>query len=131
DSGKIDKKALTALARELDVSEQSHERPSTATEDRLVAAWAEVLAVPKAQIGRRDHFFDLGGTSLSALKLALALDRAVSLKDLIGHPILADQAELIDRRLKREVPAPVPVAGARRAVTDTTTATASEGRRFR
>jgi len=73
----------------------------------------------------------MGGTSLSALKLALALDRAVSLKDLIGHPILADQAELFDRRLKREVPAPAPVGAGRRAVTDTTTARGSEGRRFR
>src|SRR5438552_847995 len=35
DSGKIDKKKLTALARELDVAAQSHERPSTATEHRL------------------------------------------------------------------------------------------------
>ncbi|TLY77206.1 MAG: amino acid adenylation domain-containing protein, partial [Gammaproteobacteria bacterium] len=131
DNGKVDKRALAALAAEREVAGRSEDGLGTATEHRLAAAWAQVLAVPKAQIGRRDHFFDLGSTSLSALKLALALDRAVSLKDLIGHPILADQAELIDRRLKREVPAPVPVAGARRAVTDTTTATASEGRRFR
>jgi amino acid adenylation domain-containing protein len=95
DNGKIDKKALTALAGELDVAEQSHERPSTATEHWLAAAWAEVLGIPTDQIGRRDHFFDLGGTSLSILKLAIALDRAVSFKDLIGHPVLADQAELI------------------------------------
>ncbi|HEY6944633.1 MAG TPA: amino acid adenylation domain-containing protein [Candidatus Acidoferrum sp.] len=100
-SGKIDKKALTALAGELDVAEQSDERPSTATEHWLAAAWAEVLGISKDQIGRRDHFFDLGGTSLSALKLAIALDRAVSLKDLVGQPILADQAELIERRLER------------------------------
>jgi len=131
DNGKVDKRALAALAAEREVAGRSEHGLGTATEHRLAAAWAEVLAVPKAQIGRRDHFFDMGGTSLSALKLALALDRAVSLKDLIGHPILADQAELIDRRLKREVPAPVPVGGGRRAVTGTTTATGSEGRRFR
>src|SRR5215472_13977244 len=95
DNSKIDRKALTALAGELDVAEQSHEGPSTATEHWLVAAWAEVLGIPKDQIGRRDHFLDLGGTSLSILKLAIALDRAVSFKDLIGHPVLADQAELI------------------------------------
>src|SRR2546425_3576353 len=100
DNGKIDKKALTALAGELDVAKQSHELPSTATEHWLAAAWAEVLGIPKGQIGRRDHFFDLGGTSLSALKLAITLDRAVSFKDLIGQPILADQAELIERRLE-------------------------------
>ncbi|TMH11222.1 MAG: amino acid adenylation domain-containing protein, partial [Betaproteobacteria bacterium] len=98
DNGKIDKKALTALAGELDVAEQSHERPSTATEHRLAAAWAEVLGVPKDQIGRRDQFFDLGGTSLSALKLAVRLNRTVSLKDLTDHPVLADLAMLVDDR---------------------------------
>src|SRR5437762_3191202 len=107
DNGKIDKRALAALAAQLDVAGQSGDGPGTPTEHRLAAAWAEVLGVPKAQIGRRDHFFDRGGTSLSALKLAVALDRVVSLKDLIGHPMLADQADLIDSRLKREVPAPV------------------------
>src|SRR5438477_8636727 len=129
DNGKIDKRALAALAAELDVAGQSGDGPGTPTEHRLAAAWAEVLGVPKAQIGRRDHFFDRGGTSLSALKLAVALDRAVSLKDLIGHPMLADQADLIDSRLKREVPAPVPLGGGRPAVTGRTAARGSEGRR--
>jgi len=98
DNGKIDKKALTALAGELEVAEQGHEQPSTATEDWLVAAWAEVLGVPKDQIGRGDQFFDLGGTSLSALRLAARLNRTVSLKDLTDHPVLADLAMLVDER---------------------------------
>ena len=98
ENGKIDRKALTVLAGELDVAEQRHEEPSTATERRLAAAWAKVLGIPKDQIGRRDHFFELGGTSLSGLKLAITLERAVSFKDLINHPILADLATLIDNR---------------------------------
>src|SRR5439155_22617482 len=73
DNGKIDKRALTALAAELDVAEQSQEGAGTATEHRLVGAWAKVLGIPKEQIGRQDNFFDIGGTSLSALKLAIAL----------------------------------------------------------
>jgi amino acid adenylation domain-containing protein len=95
-NGKIDRKALMALAGELDSAEQGHDGPSTATEHRLAAAWAEVLGIPKDQIGRRDQFFDLGGTSLSALRLAITLDRAVSFKDLTDHPILADLATLVD-----------------------------------
>ena len=98
ENGKIDRKALLALAGELDVAEQRHEEPSTATERRLAAAWAKVLGIPKDQIGRRDHFAELGGTSLSALKLAITLDRAVSVKDLINHPSLADLAALVDDR---------------------------------
>ncbi len=97
-NGKIDRKALTALAAELGVAEQDRDEPNTETEHRLAAAWAEVLGVPADQIGRRDNFFDLGGTSLSGLRLAIALDRAVSFKDLAGHPILADLATLIDSR---------------------------------
>src|SRR6059036_1541583 len=110
DNGKVDRKALTALAGELDVAEQDHDGPSTATEHRLAAAWAEVLGIPTDQIGRRDHFFDLGGTSLSALRLAIRLDRVVSIQDLAGHPILADLAALVDHRGVRPAPTRVPSA---------------------
>jgi amino acid adenylation domain-containing protein len=108
DNGKVDRKALTALAGQFDAAEQGRDRPSTATEHRLAAAWAQVLGIPKDQIGRRDQFFELGGTSLSALRLAIALDRAVSVKDLTDHPILADLAALVDgrsaQRLRRAAP---------------------------
>src|SRR5688572_5383859 len=116
-NGKIDKRALKALAEELDVTGQSQDGPVTANEHRLAVAWAKVLGVAEEQIGRRAHFFKMGGTSLSVLKLAIALDRALSVKNLIGHPILADQAELLDRQpslkvgrgVLAEPPAPVPV----------------------
>src|SRR5262245_15228411 len=101
DNGKIDRRVLTALAAELDSAGQDRDGPSTVTEHRLAAAWAQVLGIPKHQIGRRDQFFDLGGTSLSAVKLAITLERAVSLRDLVGHPILADLAMLIDGRSER------------------------------
>ncbi|HEY7176535.1 MAG TPA: alpha/beta fold hydrolase [Micromonosporaceae bacterium] len=96
-NGKIDKKSLTALAGDLDIVEH-YEPPSTPTERRLAAAWANVLGVSEDQIGRHDHFFDRGGTSLSAVKLAITLDRAVSLKDLTQHPVLADLANMVDSR---------------------------------
>jgi amino acid adenylation domain-containing protein len=128
DNGKIDKKALTALAGEFDLAEQDGDGPRTETERWVAAAWAEVLGIPEDRIGRRDHFFDLGGTSLSALKLAIALDRAVSFRDLAGHPILADQATLIDSRLERGVrAAPVPVRSGRCTSNATAAAAAGEG----
>ena len=98
DNGKTDRKALAALATELTVAEQEREPPSTPTEQWLAAAWANVLGIPQEQIGRRDRFFDLGGTSLSALQLLIALDRALSFKELVAHPSLADQAMLIESR---------------------------------
>jgi amino acid adenylation domain-containing protein len=97
-NSKIDKKALTALAGQLDVADAGVDAPRTPTEQRVAAAWAKVLGLPQDQIARQDSFFDRGGTSLSAVKLAIALERAVSLKDLVDHPVLADLAELVDSR---------------------------------
>ena len=106
-NGKIDAKSLAALATDLAVADfddrAGYEPPRGATEVRLAAAWAKVLGVAEDQIGRRDHFFDLGGSSLSAVKLAVALNRAVSHKDVIAHPILTDLAELIDNAGRREL----------------------------
>ncbi|MFI1165463.1 amino acid adenylation domain-containing protein [Streptomyces sp. NPDC020801] len=101
-NGKIDRKALTALAEQAapaagpDGTGQHDDAPCTPTERRLATAWAELLGLPRESIGRRDHFFDSGGTSLSAVKLTIALDRAVSLKDITRHPVLADLAALLD-----------------------------------
>jgi amino acid adenylation domain-containing protein len=100
-NGKIDRTTLTALAGELDVTEEAYEAPTTATEQRLASAWATVLGVPEDQIGRQDHFFDRGGTSLSAVKLAIALKRAVSLTDITRNPVLADLARMVDGRSER------------------------------
>ncbi|WP_028812039.1 non-ribosomal peptide synthetase [Streptomyces flavidovirens] len=95
-NGKTDRKTLTALAGELDAAGEDRSTPTTPAEQRLAAAWAEVLGIPQHRIGRLDHFFDRGGTSLSAVKLAVALDRAVSVKDVARHPVLADLAQLLD-----------------------------------
>jgi surfactin synthase thioesterase subunit len=64
--------------------------------------WATVLGEPVELIGRRDHFFDKGGTSLTAVKVVIALKRAVSLKDITRQPVLADLAALIDGRSERQ-----------------------------
>jgi amino acid adenylation domain-containing protein len=95
-NGKTDRKALTALAEALAARDEDFEAPVTPSERRVAAAWAKVLGLPRDRIGRRDHFFDRGGTSLSAVKLVIALDRAVSLKDVTRLPVLADQARLVD-----------------------------------
>jgi acyl-coenzyme A synthetase/AMP-(fatty) acid ligase len=99
-NGKVDRKALTQLARELDAADIEGDRlaPSTPSEQRIAGAWAKVLGVPLEQIDRNDHFFDRGGTSLSAVKLAVTLDREVSLKDVTRFPVLADLAAVVDGR---------------------------------
>jgi surfactin synthase thioesterase subunit len=107
-NGKIDRAGLTTraaqlLAGEPDIVEQAKDAPRTPTEQRLATAWASVLALAPDQIARSDDFFDRGGTSLAAVRLAIALDRAVSLKDLTRHPVLADLAAVVDGRAEHRV----------------------------
>lgn len=99
-NGKIDRRELPLRAAE-SATHTVHEDdtlPRTPTEQRLASVWAEVLGVPADLLGRRDNFFDRGGTSLSAVRVAVSLDREVSLKDLVRHPVLTDLASLVDRR---------------------------------
>ncbi|MGW1161963.1 non-ribosomal peptide synthetase [Streptomyces sp. NPDC002519] len=106
-NGKIDRKALTTLAQrtasaaESGASGEEFQAPRTSSERKLAAAWAELLGVPQDHVSRQDHFFDRGGTSLSAVKLTIALGRAVSLKDITRHPVLADLAALLDGATQR------------------------------
>ncbi|MER7482638.1 amino acid adenylation domain-containing protein [Streptomyces sp. NPDC126510] len=126
-NGKVDRKALTALAAQLgataplvssdatapDAVDEDRDAPRTPTERRLAATWAEVLDVPVHGIRRHDHFFDRGGTSLAAVRLAIALDRAVDITDLTRHPVLADLARLVDDTTRpTEAAQAVPRAGA-------------------
>jgi len=98
-NSKIDRKALTALAAELETpAAAGREAPVGNTELMLAAAWAEVLESNPDLIGRQDNFFDCGGTSLTAVKLVIALRRQVSLKEVIACPILSDLARLLDER---------------------------------
>ncbi|HYP44691.1 MAG TPA: amino acid adenylation domain-containing protein [Propionibacteriaceae bacterium] len=95
DNGKIDRKALTRQAAAAEPEERV-DAPRTATERRVARAWSSVLGIAEHQVGRQDHFFDRGGSSLSAVKLAITLDRQISVKDVLRHPVLAEQASLLD-----------------------------------
>ncbi|MGW8793959.1 non-ribosomal peptide synthetase [Streptomyces althioticus] len=98
ENGKIDKKALVRLAGTLGHGGAAYAAPSTPAEQRLAMLWAQVLGVPLERIGRADNFFELGGTSLAAVRLLVQLDRVLSLKDLVAHPVLADLGAVLDER---------------------------------
>ncbi|HEX3782009.1 MAG TPA: non-ribosomal peptide synthetase [Pseudonocardiaceae bacterium] len=102
DNGKIDKKVLTRLAGELAVTTTGYAPPKTSTERLLADAWAGVLDVPSARISRTANFFELGGTSLAAVRLMIALRRQVSLADLTRAPVLASLASFMDSTLGQE-----------------------------
>ncbi|GAB1327004.1 non-ribosomal peptide synthetase [Streptomyces sennicomposti] len=100
-NGKTDRRALRELAADLLARQDQwdaadREAPRTDTERRLAAAWAEVLSLPVERIGRADGFFDLGGTSLSAVRLVVRMERAFTLRDMTRRPALAELAAFLD-----------------------------------
>ena len=82
--------------------------PRTATEAALAAAWSQILG---RDVGREDHFFELGGDSIQAIQV-VARARAAGLEitpaEVFEHPVLADLARRVaDRPAARPAAEPV------------------------
>jgi amino acid adenylation domain-containing protein len=109
-TGKIDRIALARLAEE--APRLSSESPQGETESALSRFIAEVLGVD--YIGRHDDFFELGGDSLAAMRIAarasVALGNAVRARDLLVHTTVAALASYL-RSSRMTIPAPVLRAG--------------------
>lgn len=93
-SGKVDRAALLALP--LPDAAQRRETARTEKEQVLARLWGEVLGVP--EVGRNESFYDLGGDSLTALRVmvrmsTLGLDEAVCRQILHGKTIAEIAAE--------------------------------------
>ncbi|MFH8348655.1 amino acid adenylation domain-containing protein [Streptomyces sp. NPDC018045] len=100
-NGKTDRKALARHAGDLAVARTAtgagpDAAPRTGTERRLARLWAEVLRIPVESIGRDQHFFESGGTSLSAVRLGVAIGDAVALEDIVRLPVLSELAAAMD-----------------------------------
>ncbi|KAF5007943.1 hypothetical protein FDECE_5755 [Fusarium decemcellulare] len=71
--------------------------PRTETESMLCEEFANILGI---QAGITDNFFDLGGHSLMATKLAVRighrLDTTISVKDVFDYPVLFQLAKKIE-----------------------------------
>jgi amino acid adenylation domain-containing protein len=104
-SGKIDRQALSRISVSVSTIENPPRVPKTAVEEILVQIWRELLDFPTVTV--RDNFFELGGHSLLATRL-LARLREICQNDfplrlLFDHPILEDQALVIEEHLLKEI----------------------------
>ncbi|NKD77349.1 amino acid adenylation domain-containing protein [Haematospirillum sp. H1815] len=95
-NGKVDRQALPKP-----VGTGMRRRSSslvTATEQKLAVLWREVLGVDG--LGREDSFFDLGGDSLTAVRLVervrSELDKDIRVRDVFDAPVLAAFATRLD-----------------------------------
>ena len=111
-NGKLDTRALPAP----EYADVDHYRaPTNAVEEILAGIYAQVLGLD--HIGIDDSFFDLGGDSLSAMRLIAAinadLDADVSVRTLFDAPTVAQLAPLLGGGPSRRKPL---VAGERPAM---------------
>lgn len=104
-TGKIDRRRLRQWGNSLTLEEmlklQPHRRelrkPSTTMEKGLQKLWAHILNIDPEAIHADDHFFRLGGDSISAIRLvSMARDDRLRLKFtaamIFDHPKLSDMA---------------------------------------
>src|SRR5208283_1009464 len=93
-NGKLDTRALPAPEYQ-DVDR--YRAPADAVEEILAGIYAQVLGVER--VGVEESFFDLGGDSLSAMRLVAAvntgLDAGLSVRTLFEAPTVAQLAPRI------------------------------------
>ncbi|CDP88242.1 linear gramicidin synthetase subunit D [Mycolicibacterium farcinogenes] len=93
-NGKLDKRALP----EPEYTGDGYRAPATAVEEVLVGIYAEVLGLDR--VGTGDSFFDLGGDSLSAMRVISevnsSLEADLSVRTLFDSPSVAQLAPHID-----------------------------------
>ena len=93
-NGKLDTRALPAPDY---TDSESYRPPSTPTEEVLAGIYARVLGAQR--VGVDDSFFDLGGDSLSAIRLIAAvnadLDAGLSVRTIFEAPTVAQLAPRI------------------------------------
>lgn len=102
-SGKSDRKKLRDMAGALSMSEliamsatvDEGRRPSSVAEVAVEKLWSAILDISGRRISAEDNFFNLGGDSVSAMRLVAAawkVGYGLSVADIFNHPVLADMA---------------------------------------
>ncbi|HVZ31443.1 MAG TPA: non-ribosomal peptide synthetase, partial [Polyangiaceae bacterium] len=90
-NGKLNRRALMASEHELQQTE-AYEPPASPTERALAAIWAQVVEVPPERIGRHTAFFDIGGHSLSAMRVLARIKDTFRVE--LGLSVLFDEPRL-------------------------------------
>lgn len=95
-AGKLDRAALRALLDQQ--NDHTDASVTTTVAARLADLWQDVLGRPITDHHRT--FFEAGGTSLSLMRLQLRLQETfgtqIGITDLLSHPTIAAQTELVE-----------------------------------
>lgn len=97
-NGKVDKRQLPTPEFE---TKGDFAAPDTEMEKALAQIWSTLLKMPADEIGVNDHFFDLGGNSLSAIRLNYNLQKQFQLKleirQIFENPTIKSLADLVEK----------------------------------
>jgi amino acid adenylation domain-containing protein len=100
-NGKLDRKALPKPEF---IKAENYIAPRNTLEKQVSQIWAEVLGLPEKNIGIHDDFFDLGGHSLSAIRMIALSKQLFSIKlptrVLFDYPTIAEFSKIIHRTLQ-------------------------------
>ncbi len=96
-NGKVDRRRLPEPELPGGSSDEGYVAPANELEQVIAGVWQEVLQVDR--VGTRDHFFELGGSSLLIARLRsrlqAVLEREIPLVELFKHPTVAAQAQAL------------------------------------
>ena len=110
-NGKIDWKALPDPGTERGNQRPAFVAASSATEKQLVTIWSELLG--RENFGVTDHFFEIGGHSLKAMRVLAAVYQTfevkISLRQFFVNPNIHALAQLIEGTQKTAYEAISPV----------------------
>ena len=110
-SGKIDRQALPAPGRPYRDLNRPLTLPRNPTETTIAQIWGEVLGHETVDV--HDHFYDLGGESLQALRIMAKIRRTFSidadLQSLIDAPTVAEMALQVTKLMEAGTEAQPPV----------------------
>jgi amino acid adenylation domain-containing protein len=100
-SGKVDRKALTALEDTAAQAQAEYVAPSTETERTVAELYGQVLG--RERVGRDDDFFALGGHSLQALmvlaRIRKTLNVEIALRSLFEERTVQRVAKVVDESI--------------------------------
>jgi amino acid adenylation domain-containing protein len=103
-NGKLNRRALLQTQGELQQT-GGYEPPASRIERTLAAIWGDIVNVPAARIGRQTQFFDIGGHSLSAMRVLARIKDVfrveLGVSEFFDEPRLAAIAGLIEREIAK------------------------------
>ncbi len=103
-NGKLDRNALPEPDGSISTG-VAYEAPTNSIEKSIAAIWQDILSLDRA--GLDDNFFDLGGHSLSLIKVHNEIDKIypgiTKITDLFAKPTIRKIAELIENTVSAAV----------------------------